>query len=137
MSVPTPPTSRKTGGSVAKAGVNLLKRLVLDNYDEPMSNRRGQERQSVVGEVEVTLIGASGQPEVTTRAFVRDTTRSGCGLWSRIAMPVGRTVMIQGEGVGSEGKVQRMAAVCHCRGASGTGFAVGVRFLSESDAKAA
>ncbi len=129
--------SGKPGGSIAKAGVNFLKKLVLENYDEPMSNRREQERQSVVGEVEFTLLDASGQPEATGRAFVRNTSRMGCGLWSRVAMPIGTTVMVRGEGVGAEGKIQRLATVCHCRGASGTGFAIGVRFASESDARAA
>lgn len=131
------PTSRKPGASVAKAGVNLLKKLVLENYDEPPRERREQERQSVVGEVGVTLLDASGQPETQTRAFVRDSSRAGCSLWSRFAMPVGRTVMIQGEALGGEGKVQRMATVRHCRGAGGTGFAVGVKFASASDVKAA
>jgi hypothetical protein len=124
--------------SVTKSGVNLLKKLVLDNYQEPAQEQREFDRQSVVGEITVTLLDEAGQPSTQTKAFVRDTSKHGCGLWSRVAMPTGRTVMLQGQGVDGAGSVQRMATVCHCRGSAGTGFAVGVKFAAGSgDAKAA
>jgi hypothetical protein len=118
--------------SVAQSGVSLLKKLVLDNYQEPARERRGNERQSVMGEVHVTVLDESGRPSTNTRAFVRNSTRRGCGLWARVAMPVGRTVMLQGLAAEGSGTVQRMATVCHCRGASGTGYAIGVRFAADA-----
>ncbi len=119
--------------SVTQASVNLLKKFVLENYQEPAREQRNADRQSVVGEVKVTLLDEAGQPMTETRAFVRNTSRSGCGLWSRISMPVGRTVMIEGQSGTGKGTAQRMASVCHCRGAAGTGFAIGVRFAADSE----
>ena len=90
------PTSKRSGGSVAKAGVNLFKKLVYDNYDEPTTDRRGAEREDSVGEVLVKVVANAGQPELETRAFVRNTSRSGCGLWCRQPIAVGATLMISG-----------------------------------------
>jgi hypothetical protein len=118
--------------SVAKAGVNLLKKIVLENYQESERELRASGRQSVVGEVKVTILDASGQPMGETLAFVRNTSRTGCGLWSRVAIPTGRTVMIEGQSRTGKGTAQRMASVRHCRGAAGTGFAIGVRFAANS-----
>lgn len=125
---------RKSGGTgVAKAGLNLLKKLVYENYETPMAEKRSAERQDVVGEVNITLLDASGSPAGVTRAFVRNSSRGGCGLWSRMPMPVGTTVMIAGAAAGDDGaSAQRMAKVRHCRGASSTGYAIGVKFEAEA-----
>jgi len=117
--------------SVAKAGMNLLKKFVYENYEAPTGDKRDTDRQQVVGEVNVTLLDASGQPAEQCKAFVRDTSRAGCGLWSRVALPVGQSVMVSGAGGATQGMVQRMGKIRHCRGATGTGFAVGVLFDSE------
>ena len=89
--------------------------------------------QGVVGEVNVTMLDETGQPTGATRAFVRNLSKTGCGLWSRVAIPVGGTIMIEGQSSSGKGSAHRMASVCHCRGAEGTGFAIGVRFATESD----
>ena len=41
------------------------------------------DRTPVVGEVSVVVLDAAGQAVGQTRVFVRDLSRSGCGLWSR------------------------------------------------------
>jgi hypothetical protein len=132
---------KSSTSGVAKAGMNLFKKLVYENYETPNGDKRESERQQVVGEVSVTLLDQSGTPAATTRAFVRNTSKGGCGIWSRIAMPVGGTLMISGLGAPGEGagasagqQVQRMAKVKHCRGAAGTGFAVGVKFEADEQA---
>ena len=125
---------RKSVGTFASAGKRFLKKLVYENYDEPTGDRRSGERQKVVGEAVVSITGPGGATLGETRAFIRDSSRSGCGLWSRVEMPVGSSVMVNV--VGGEGRsgVQRLGRVRHCRGASGSGFAIGVQFDRESDA---
>ena len=127
---------KSQGTSVAKAGLNLLKRFVYDNYEAAPSDKRDTERQAVVGEVTITLIGESGKPAEQTKAFVRDTSRNGCGIWSRVALPIGRMVMVSGAIGAGASSTERLGKICHCRGATGTGFAVGIRFNSNEGRKA-
>ena len=129
------PMKKSMGPSVAKAGINLLKKFVYDNYEAPPSDKRDSERESVVGEVNVTIMGESGQPNEQTRAFVRDTSRSGCGLWSRVAMAAGRAVMVSGV-AGGKTMSERIGKVRHCRGSAGTGFVIGIRFNSPEGERA-
>ncbi len=124
-------SSKRSSGSVAKAGVDLFKKLVYDNYESAPKERREDERDATMGEVLVKLVGAPGQPELELRAFVRDTSRAGCGLWCRQALPIGATVMLSGLAGQTRDMPQRIARVRHCRGAAGTGFAIGIQFNSE------
>ncbi|MFN7022477.1 MAG: PilZ domain-containing protein [Phycisphaerales bacterium] len=122
---------KKSTGSFASAGKRFLKKLVYENYEE-IQERRRSERQSVVGEAAVTITGPGGEALGETKVFIRDSSGAGCGLWSRVPMPVGSTVMITvSAGEGREG-AQRLGRVRHCRGSSGSGFVVGVQFDSES-----
>jgi hypothetical protein len=125
-------STTRSAASIAQAGARIFKKLVLENYEDPGDERRGAERQQVIGEVTVSVTGQSGATLGDTQAFVRDSSRTGCGLWSRINMPAGSTVMITA--MSPEGKpiAQRLGRVRHCRGAEGTGFAVGVMFDSEA-----
>ena len=128
----SPSPLKRPSGSVAKAGVNLLKKLVYDNYEAPATERRAIDRDEAVGEVLVKIVAGSGQPEVEFRAFVRDTSRGGCGLWCRQAIPIGATVMVSGAAGKTKDMPQRIARVRPCRGASATGFAVGVQFNADN-----
>lgn len=117
---------KKSAGSFASAGKRFLKKLVYENYEETQERRRS-ERQSVVGEAAVTITGPGGEALGDTKVFIRDSSSNGCGLWSRVPMPVGGTVMIT-----VSGGAQRLGRVRHCRGSTGSGFVVGVQFDSES-----
>lgn len=128
---PTPQNSKKQASSLANAGVRLIKKLVYENYQDPSEDRRVAERQSVIGEAEVSITGPNGEALGDTRVFIRDSSRSGCGLWSRVEMPVGSTVMIHIASSDGKQKMQCLGRVRHCRGAAATGFAVGVKFDSE------
>ena len=113
----------------ARAGVNMLKKLVYEMPEtgEKFVERRASDRDQVVGDAAVTQLDATGKAGPETRAFVRDASENGCGLWSRVAIPVGATVMVAVTTPGQPTR-QRVGRVRHCRGQEGTGFAVGVEF---------
>jgi hypothetical protein len=125
-------TDKKAGSSFANAGVRFLKKLVLENYEDQAQDRRAAERHRVVGEAHVSVTGPKGQALGETRVFIRDSSGTGCGLWSRVEMPVGSVVMVTTAGADGRAGVQRLGRVRHCRGALGSGFAVGVQFDRES-----
>lgn len=122
--------------NIARAATRLLKRLVMDGTDEGAENRRLEERISVAGEVTIVPADAGGADTPGTRVFVRDLSRGGCGLWSRVGFPQGARLVVRFPGVSGGPPVQRLVEVCHCRGAQGTGFAIGCRFI-EGAAEAA
>lgn len=130
--------SKPAASPLAKAGMNILKRLVFDESTLPPENRRTDEREQVAGEVEVIILDPTGETVGTTRVFIRDVSKGGCGLWSRVAMPPGCSVMIKFPPQGKNPPVQRFARVQHCRGQAGTGFAIGIRYTdTEQHSKAA
>lgn len=127
----TTPNSRSSASSVAKAGVNLLKKFVYDNYQAEPSERRAIEREKAVGEVNIRVLDGGSNAGLEMRAFVRDTSRAGCGLWCRQPLAIGTMIMVSGAAGQTKDLPQRMAKVRHCRGTAGTGFAIGVQFNSE------
>lgn len=123
--------ARTSASSVARAGVNLLKRFVYDNYQDQPPEQRRTEREKAVGEVNIRVLDGAAQAGLEFRAFVRDASRAGCGLWCRQPLPVGTMIMVSGAAGQTRDLPQRVARVRHCRGTAGTGFAIGVQFNSE------
>lgn len=123
--------SSKTGqpsGKITKAGVSFLKRLVFDETTLEADNRRDEDRTPVVGEVVVLVLGPDGQAVGQTRVFVRDLSKSGCGLWSRVRFESGAQIILQFPPSNGQPPIARPATVCHSRGQDGAGYAVGCRF---------
>src|SRR5205085_2664182 len=85
---------RQPTGKMAKAGVSFLKRLVFDEATLEADNRRDEDRTPVVGEVNVIVLDAEGQAVGQTRVFVRDLSKSGCGLWSRVRFASGTKLVL-------------------------------------------
>ncbi|MBY0313104.1 MAG: PilZ domain-containing protein [Phycisphaerales bacterium] len=117
--------------NIARSGLNLLKRLVFEESSLEPDNRRGEERQPVVGEVVVVVLSKTGEPLGKTKVFVRDLSKSGCGLWSRTRFDEGAIVVLQFAATAEKPPSNRKAIIAHCRGHEGSGFAVGCRFISE------
>jgi hypothetical protein len=143
---PTPPTPTPTPqaapagsspASLAKAGARFLKKLVFDESTIEPDNRRTDDRVPVAGEVTIVALGPDGQPVGQARVFVRDLSKGGCGLWSRVGFGAGTRLVVRFPGVNNGPPTQRIVEVCHCRGAATTGFALGCRFLEENEANAA
>ncbi len=118
-----------SSGKITKAGMGFLKRLVFDESTLEADNRRMEERTPVVGEVNVVVLDAAGEAVGQTRVFVRDLSKNGCGLWSRVRMPDGARIVIHFPATNGQPPLARAATVCHCRGQDGAGFAVGCRFV--------
>ena len=115
-------------GKLAKAGVSFLKRLVFDESTLEADNRRDENRTPVVGEVNVVVLDALGQTVGQTRVFVRDLSKNGCGLWSRVRFDSGTKLVLHFPAANGQPPLARTAIVCHSRGQDGAGFAVGCRF---------
>lgn len=118
--------SKPRAASLLNSGTSILKKLVFDEIPENQEHRR-EERQPVAGEVIVVELGENDERTASHRVFIRDLSKSGCGLWCRAKLNQGAKIAVvfqDAEGV----PVQRIATVCHCRGQQSTGFAVGVRF---------
>lgn len=120
---------------IAKSGLGLLRRLVFDETTLAPDNRRGDERTPVAGEVTVVVLGPTGETIGQTRVFIRDISKSGCGLWSRARLESGVFIVIQFPAIGAQPPMNRKAIVAHCRGQNGSGFAVGCRFVNENPAE--
>jgi len=133
--------SEKNPGKIAKAGVDLLKRLVFEKPAagavEAPSDRRDALRTPVIGEVDMVVLDPAGQPMGHTRVFIRDLSKSGCGLWSRARLAAGVQVIIHFPASNGEPPLARVGTVTHCRGQDGTGFAIGCRFDTQSKVGAA
>lgn len=125
----TNPGSAKS--NIAKAGLNILKRLVFDENTISPDNRRTEERTNVVGEVTIIPLDAEGNPKGQAKVFIRDISKKGCGLWSRIGFDSGTRLVIRFPGMNGAPPMQRIAMVCHSRGTSTTGFAIGCRFVND------
>lgn len=125
----TPPIK----SNIAKAGVSFLKKLVMDESTLEADNRRTEPRTQVVGEVDVIVVDEMGKTLSQARVFVRDLSKRGCGLWSRIEIPAGSNLIVSFAGGPNTPPMRRLAVVRHCRGGARTGFAVGVAF---TDSKA-
>jgi hypothetical protein len=121
-----------SSGKIAKAAGSFLKRLVFEESTLEADNRRTEERTPVVGEVNIVVLDASGNAVGQTRVFVRDLSKSGCGLWSRVRLQAGAIVVIQFPALDGQPPLARQATVCHCRGQDGAGFAVGCRFVEQA-----
>lgn len=124
--------AKGSASSIAQAGVRLLKKLVYENYEEGGVDRRQHQRTDVIGDVTISVTDPAGKPLGETRGFVRDSSRGGCAIWTRLNMPVGSTVLVTGTVGEGRQKVQRLGRVKHCRGSEGTGFAIGVQFDAEA-----
>jgi hypothetical protein len=118
-------------GKLAKAGVSFLKRLVFDEATLEADNRREENRTPVVGEVNVVVLDAVGTVVGQTRVFVRDLSKSGCGLWSRVRFESGTQIILHFPAANGQPPLARNATVCHSRGQDGAGYAVGCRFSGE------
>lgn len=129
----TRPNDKKNTPGFANAGVRLFKKLVYENYQDQPQDRRSFERQGIIGEATVSVTDPAGKHLGDTRVFLRDSSNRGCGMWSRIQIPVGCTVMITVIAPGGATGAQRLGRVRHCRGSVGSGFAVGVEFDREAD----
>ncbi len=117
---------------LTRAGLKLLKKLVFDESTLEPENRRRDERHAVVGEVVVVQLSKAGEPTGKTKVFIRDLSKSGCGLWSRTSFDPGSVVILQFGATPEQPPSNRKAIVAHCRGHEGSGFAVGCRFINES-----
>jgi hypothetical protein len=117
-----------TGGKIAKAGMSFLKRLVFEENTLEADNRREDPRTPVVGEVQIIVLDAAGQTKLQMRVFVRDLSKGGCGLWSRVRVEAGSQIVIHFPPTNGAPPLARKAEVCHCRGQDGAGFALGCRF---------
>ncbi|HVU64825.1 MAG TPA: PilZ domain-containing protein [Phycisphaerales bacterium] len=122
-------------GKLAKAGMSFLKRLVFEEATLEADNRREDARTPVVGEVQIHVLDASGQTTLQTRVFVRDLSKGGCGLWSRVRVESGSQIVIQFPPTNGAPPLARKALVCHCRGQDGAGFALGCRFMDAGTAE--
>ena len=120
--------TRQPTGKLAKAGVSFLKRLVFDEATLEADNRREEDRTPVVGEVNVIVLGPTGDAVGQVRVFVRDLSKSGCGLWSRVRFDSGTQIVLHFPASNGQPPLARNATVCHSRGQDGVGFAVGCRF---------
>jgi PilZ domain len=131
MSGPDPahrPQDSAAGFTLAGAGTRLLKKIVNDG--KPSDHRRDTPRQQVAGEVVLIVMAEGGEHKQSHRVFIRDLSRGGCGLWSRVAVPGGTPVVVVFNG--PDGKpVHKLSRICHCRGQERTGFALGIRFDRE------
>lgn len=119
-------------GKLTKAGVSFLKRLVFDESTLEADNRREEDRTPVVGEVNVIVMDAAGQSIGQTRVFVRDLSKSGCGLWSRVRFDSGTQLVLHFPAANGQPPLARVVTVCHSRGQEGAGYAVGCRFTGET-----
>jgi hypothetical protein len=115
-------------GSLLSSGKGLLKKLVYDEVPDAQIHRR-EPRQPVAGEVIVVELDAQGKRVASHRVFIRDLSKSGCGLWSRARIAGDTTIAVLFQDAAGQA-VQRIGTVCHCRGQENTGFAVGVRFTT-------
>lgn len=122
-------SSKPAGSQIAKQGLNILKRLVFDEATLAPENRRAENRDQVAGEVEVMILDEAQNTVGTARVFIRDVSKGGCGLWSRVPVPSGCVVIVKFPAMNGQPPMGKMARVQHCRGQKGTGFAVGLRFL--------
>jgi hypothetical protein len=125
-----------SGGKITKAASSFLKRLVFEEGTLEADNRRGEERTPVVGEVNVIVLDPNGAAVGQTRVFVRDLSKNGCGLWSRVRFTDGGKIVIHFPATNGQPPLARTAMVCHCRGQEGAGFAVGCRFVEAGMAAA-
>lgn len=126
----------QSSGKITKAASSFLKRLVFEETTLEADNRRGEERTPVVGEVNVIVLNAAGEAVGQTRVFVRDLSKNGCGLWSRVKIDGGAKIVIHFPATNGQPPLARTALVCHCRGQEGAGFAVGCRFVEAGVAAA-
>jgi hypothetical protein len=117
-----------SSGKIAKAGMSFLKRLVFEEATLEADNRRGDDRTPVVGEVNVVVLNPAGDAVGHTRVFVRDLSKGGCGLWSRVRIEAGSNIVIHFPPTNGQPPLARAALVCHCRGQEGAGYALGCRF---------
>lgn len=121
---------KNKGPSFISAGKGFLKKLVYDDVPEAKVSRR-EARQPVAGEVVIYELDEKGKRKGSHRVFIRDLSKSGCGLWCRTRVEAGTRIAVIFEDKHGQ-PVQRMADICHCRGQEHTGFALGVRFTSEN-----
>lgn len=122
------PGAKPKAASLLNSGAGFLKKLVYDEVPDAATHRR-EPRQPVAGEVIIVHLDEKGQRVASHRVFIRDLSKSGCGLWSRVRLPSEAPVAILFQDAAGQ-PVQRMGIVCHSRGQESTGFAVGVRFTS-------
>jgi hypothetical protein len=87
-------------------------------------------RAEVKGEVVATLEADGGVP---IRAVVKDLSRGGMGLVSRVGLPVGVEFVVK-VALGAKGMRAR-CRVANCRGNGCGGFLVGVQFVELGDAR--
>jgi hypothetical protein len=113
--------------------VKLLKRLVFEESSLKPEDLRSENRTPVVGEVDVEVLDESGACDSRTRVFVRDLSKSGCSLWSRARFPANVTIALHFPATREQPPLLRFAEVLHCRAQNGAGFAVGCRFIRNSD----
>lgn len=126
-------TANPKSRSILNSGAGFLKNLVYEDAPTPRDHRR-ENRQPVAGEVIVIEVDGEGKRSDSHRVFIRDLSIGGCGLWSRVRLEAGATVMVVFQGPDGQA-VHRMSTVQHCRGHDRTGFAVGIRFIAEGNAK--
>ncbi len=116
------------------SGMGFLKRFVFDEATLEPDNRRDNDRTPVVGEIKVVVLNAEGEAVGQTQVFVRDLSKTGCGLWSRVRFAAGTRVVLHFPPTNGQPPLARMAEVCHSRGQDGAGFAVGCRFVENAQA---
>lgn len=121
-----------TTGKLTRSGLGLLRRLVFDESTIEPDNRREEERTPVAGEVVVTVLNPAGESIGQTRVFIRDLSKSGCGLWARTRLEAGTIIIVNFPATNGQPPMNRKAMVAHCRGQAGSGYAVGCRFINES-----
>ncbi len=119
-------------GKFTKAGFGFLKRLVFDESTIDPDNRRDEDRTPVVGEVTVSVIDPAGNTLGQARVFVRDLSKNGCGIWSRVRFEIGTRLILHFPAANGQPPLARNAFVCHNRGQDGAGFAVGCRFETQA-----
>jgi hypothetical protein len=125
-------TSPKKLSKLGGAGMNFFRKLVFEENSLEIDNRRSEDRTPVVGEITVAVIDESGKPIGQTRVFVRDLSKQGCCLWSRVRFAQGTQVILHFPAANGQPPLARAATVCHSRGQDGAGFAVGCRFAQQS-----
>ena len=116
----------------ARKGMNLLKSLIFEGEPAARNQRHDDPRQTVAGEVVIVEMAPGGEQSGKHRVFIRDLSKGGCGLWSRVRIEPGTSILVLFQGPDGQ-PVQRVARVRHCRGQEGTGFAVGVQIARDSD----
>lgn len=116
---------------IAKTGVSFLRKIIYDD-DGVSDKRRDIPRETVAGEVVIYEMpdkkAAPSTPPVKHRVFIRDLSKGGCGLWSRVRFAQGTTIGIILMDTNLDQTVLRRGRVCHCQGQEGTGYALGIRF---------